>query len=295
MKKKILTKSIKKNLFHPLNLLINRYYHWLAKNHLKKYPQVAIFSFDHVGLKINHEGRYANRDLLLIRDYIESVTPHSYNSVALDIGANIGNHSLYFSEFFENVFAFEPNPKTFALLKVNSEYACLNGNIKCFNYGLSDQNGHLFFKSSQSNTGGSKIVINTLKDTDDSIFLVDVKRADDIEQLYEKNISLIKIDIEGHELQALKGARGLITKNKPIILFEQHADDFNNGASNVVDYLRELNYKFLTIEQSFHFYDGFLFKFFGLILQSIFGYKLILTEIEYFESKFYDTIIAIPN
>jgi FkbM family methyltransferase len=215
--------------------------------------------------------------------------------VALDIGANIGNHSLYFSEFFGNVFAFEPNPKTFALLKVNSEYACLNGNIKCFNYGLSDLNGQLFFKSSQSNTGGSKIVSDRLKDTNDSIFLIDVKRADDIEQLFEKNIALIKIDIEGHELQALKGARGLITKNKPIILFEQHADDFNNGTSNVVDYLRELDYKFLKIEESFHFDNGFPFQFFGLILRSILGYKLMLTEIEYFQNHFYDTIIAIPN
>ena len=295
MKKKVLVKSIKKNLFHPLYILINRYNHYLAKNHIEKYPQVAIFSFDHVGLKINLEGRYENNNLLFIRNYLETVIHNPHNTAALDIGANIGNHSIYFSDFFGSVFAFEPNPKTFALLKINSEYACLNRNIKCFNYGLSDQNGHLPFKSSQSNTGGSKIVNDISKNANDSVFLVDVKRADQIEQLFERNISFIKIDIEGHELLALKGARELIRKNKPIILFEQHADDFINGTSNVVDYLRELNYKFLTIEQSFYFGDGFLFQFFGLILRSILGYKLILTETDYFQNRFYEMIIAIPN
>jgi hypothetical protein len=170
--KKILVKSIKKNLLHPFNILINRYNHWLAKKHLEKYPQVAIFSFDHVGLRINLDGRYENRDLFLIRDYLDSIIPHPYNSTALDIGANIGNHSIYFSEFFGNVFAFEPNPRTFALLKFNSEYACSNRNIKCFNYGLSDQNGHMLFKSSQSNTGGSTIVCDTSKNANDSFFLL---------------------------------------------------------------------------------------------------------------------------
>jgi FkbM family methyltransferase len=295
MKKIILVKSIKKNLLHPFNILINHYNHWLAKNHLKNYPQVAIFSFDHIGLRINLEGRYENRDLFLIRDYLKSVIPYPYNSTALDIGANIGNHSVYFSDFFEGVFAFEPNPRTFALLKFNSDYSCLRSNIKCFNFGLSDQNGHLFFKSSQSNIGGSAIVSEISKIANESVFLIDVKRADEIEELFERDISLIKIDIEGHELQALKGARELIKKNKPIILFEQHEDEFINGTSNVVDYLNELNYKFLTIEESFYFGDSFFLEFLGLILRSIFGYKLLLTEREYFHKRSYDMIVAVPN
>jgi FkbM family methyltransferase len=295
MKNTIFIQSIKKDLLHPFNILINRYNHLLAKSHLENYPQIAIFSFDHIGLRINHEGRYENRDLFLILDYLKSVIPFPQKSTAIDIGANIGNHSVYFAEFFESVFAFEPNPRTFALLKVNSEFACLNRNITCFNYGLSDQNSHLFFKTSKSNTGESSIVDETFKNGNNGVFLIDVKRADEIEQLFERDISLIKIDVEGHDLPALKGAKELIRKNKPIILFEQHADDFINGTSNVLDYLKELNYKFLTIEQSFYFGDSILFHMFGLILRSVFGYKLALTERDYFHKKFYSMIIAIPK
>jgi hypothetical protein len=91
------------------------------------------------------------------------------------------------------------------------------------------------------------------------------------------------------------GARELIRKNKPIILFEQHTDDFMNGTSNVVDYLRELNYKFLTVENSFYFGDFFLFQFFGLIMRSILGYKLMLIERDYFKNRFYSMIVAVPN
>jgi FkbM family methyltransferase len=295
MKTIIFAKSIKKNLLHPFKILINRYNHRLAKNHLKKYPQVAIFSFDHIGLTINLEGRYENLDLSLIRDYLESVIPNPHNTSALDIGANIGNHSIYFSEIFENIFAFEPNPRTFALLKANSEYASLKRNIRCFNFGLSDQNGRLFFKSSRFNVGASHIVSETEKNVDDSIFMVDVKCADEIEELSEKKISLIKIDIEGHELAALKGAKELIKNNKPIILFEQHADDFLNGTSDVLDYLKQFNYKFLTIERNFYFGNSFLFKLFGIILRSVLGYKLMLTEKNYFQKRYYPMIVAVPN
>lgn len=210
--KKIIKKNIKKNLLYLFNIGVNYYNHFLARRNLENYPQLAIFAFDHIGLRINLEGRYENHDLLLIREYLESVYLDTYNSTALDIGANIGNHSIYFSEFFENVLAFEPNPRTFALLKVNADYISLKKNIKCFNYGLSNENGQLLFESSKSNLGGSNIVSQVLKFDDSSTFLIDVKRADEIELLFEKKISLIKIDIEGHELQALMGARELIKK-----------------------------------------------------------------------------------
>ena len=140
-----------------------------------------------------------------------------------------------------------------------------------------------------------KLLIIFLLTTNDSFFMIDAKRADEIEQLFEIDISLVKLDIEGHELQALKGARELIRKNKPIILFEQHAENFINGTSNLVDYLRELDYKFLTIEKSFIFGDSFIFQFIGLILRSILGYKLILAERDYFQNHFYDMIVAVPN
>ena len=126
--------------------------------------------------------------------------------------------------------------------------------------------------------------------------MVEVRRADDVEELGKKKISLIKIDVEGHELSVLKGARGLIKKDRPIILFEQHQDDFSNGTSAVVDFIRGFNYKFYTIERSYDFQgSSVFFRFTGLILRSVLGYKLVIAERNLFKNRFYDMVIAMPD
>jgi FkbM family methyltransferase len=296
MKKNVVAKDRTKfDLFAPLKIFINSYNHYLARQHLKIYPQLAVFAFDHIGLCINHYGRYESRTLCLAGNYLESVISSLSQTTALDIGANIGNHSLYFSDLFEEVFAFEPSPRTFALLKFNTEHACLKRNIKCFNFGLSDQNSELLFETSNLNVGGSRIVEAPRKIQASDTLLIEVKRADDLPELYDKKISLIKIDVEGHELAALKGAKNLIERNNPIILFEQHASDFSAGKSDVVEYLRGLNYRFLTIERRFYFGEKFIFRLFGLILRYIFGSQLTLVEKDYFQQRYYDMVIAVPK
>jgi FkbM family methyltransferase len=295
-KKKVIAHDrLKFDLFAPLNMLINSYNHYLARQHLKNYPQLAVFAFDHIGLCINHYGRYESRTLDLIKNYLKSVISDLNQTVALDIGANIGNHSLYFSDLFEEVFSFEPDPRTFALLKFNTEHVCCKRNIKCFNFGLSDQNSNLLFETNASNVGGSRIVENMHGSQSSETFLIDVKRVDDILELYCKNISVMKIDVEGHELAALKGAKKLIEKNNPIILFEQHATDFSAGKSNVIEYLTELNYRFLTVERRYYFGETFIFKVSGLILRYFFGSQLTLVEKDYFQPRYYDMIIAVPK
>ena len=44
-----------------------------------------------------------------------------FNGTVLDIGANIGNHSLFFSNYFYKVLSFEPHPKIFKVLAINTE------------------------------------------------------------------------------------------------------------------------------------------------------------------------------
>jgi hypothetical protein len=116
--------KIKFDFFLPLRIFVNSYNHNVARQNLKAHPQLAVFAFDHIGLRINLDGRHEKRTLDLIRNYLESVISGMDRTAALDIGANIGNHSVYFSDLFAEVYAFEPNPRTFSLLKFNSEQAC---------------------------------------------------------------------------------------------------------------------------------------------------------------------------
>jgi FkbM family methyltransferase len=283
------------DFLRPLRLLINEYNYSKARSNLKQYPQLAIFAFDHIGLSINAEGRFEDRSLCLVRELVRQLIPDSRNQVALDIGANIGNHSIFFSEFFSEVIAFEPNPRTFALLETNCRFLSVSQNISVKNYGLSNQSAELYFKVDGSNIGGGAIVNEGLDSSQEEMFRVEVKKADDILELHQKQIAVVKIDIEGHELQALEGAREILLRNRPLVLFEQLPNEISNGTSPTIDYLRSLDYGFASIEQSFDFPPGAIQRWLSLVLKTLFGTRLKIIETDSFKKKYYEMIIAIPN
>lgn len=85
-------------------------------------------------------------ELKLIYDEIVEDNSYLRNGIyipeggcVLDVGANVGLFSIYINAIFENlnIYAFEPLPATFKYLKQNA--SLYNGNIKVFNYGLSDK------------------------------------------------------------------------------------------------------------------------------------------------------------
>lgn len=151
---------------------------------------------------------------------------------ALDIGAHIGNHALFFSQYFNEVYAFEPDPVTFALLKINS----IGHNIITYPFGLSDHDGESGFVVNLDSRGES--YLNKKSD-----FKVEVKALDSIQNQLG-DIALIKIDAEGHEYEVLKGGKSLIANNLPIILFEWnklHGQDYDD---RIIKLLNSLDYDF---------------------------------------------------
>lgn len=82
------------------------------------WPPFAIFSGDFIGNEIMHQGWYEERYIRFLERYVfPCIDPHS---IALDIGANIGNHSNRFANYFSQVHAFEPNQRVFYLLEANA-------------------------------------------------------------------------------------------------------------------------------------------------------------------------------
>ena len=105
---------------------IGRYFarHYLARmnaQHVRRYPQDVGFTFDLITQGIHLDGRFD-------RDYLQFLPDRIFpqllpGGICLDIGTNIGNHSLAFAPHFTHVFAFEPHPRTFRLLELNAEAA----------------------------------------------------------------------------------------------------------------------------------------------------------------------------
>jgi FkbM family methyltransferase len=268
----------------------------IAKKNIKINPQLVIFSFDHIGLSINSDGRYEDDQLRLLEHFINEKIPDSHKYAAVDIGANIGNHSVFFSKFFNKVHSFEPNPITYDVLSLNSKYSNPKKNIVTYNFGLSDKNDSLLCSFASTNIGGAKIKTPDYDTSShDKNIYIEVKIADEINSLQEESISLIKVDIEGHEINALKGSEKIIKSNKPIILFEQGIEQINNYSSETIEYLSQLNYSFYIIQKRFYFGNNLVARLLGMILDSFFGNQLSFIKTNHFEKRQYDIILAIHN
>ena len=166
--------------------------------------EFAIFFNDSLSNEIITDGVYEKDEISLAVKNIKK------NGIILDIGANIGNHSIFFSKYCKEVYAFEAHPKTFKILNFN----CSNYNkIKLFNLGVSDRKGYLFFKKNTKDIIGGR----SLKKK--GIIKSKINKLDNILKIKNK-ISLIKIDIEGGEYRALIGMEKLIKKNSSIIFIE---------------------------------------------------------------------------
>jgi FkbM family methyltransferase len=156
--------------------------------------------------------------------------------LAVDGGAFVGVWSLELSKHFNEVFAFEPSHDTFECLEHN---LANTNNVLCLNSALGEDNGTISLEQDErwdGNTGGRYVVSG-----DDCL----IGRLDDY---HLPTLDFIKLDVEGHELYALKGAEETLRKYKPIVLVEQKArlEQRQGVEKNMVgDYLKTLGYRML--------------------------------------------------
>jgi len=273
-----------------LKLPLRKYLYTLSNKYINAdCPQLAIYSFDYIGSTIAIDGIYEIRELDLIKRFLLDHHPDALKGVCLDIGANIGNHSVYFSKLFSKVRSFEPNPQSFKLLQINTENY---KNISVSNFGLSNQRCLARFFTSKSNIGGSSLHGESGDEIRVQLEVIDELDFDN------QNISFIKIDVEGNELQVLEGGENLFKESLPVVAFEQHAHEFLQGESPVINKLRAFGYdRFYCIKTSPLYIKSWM-PFKNLIRithQLIFGGAKILVEEKHFEPDFYPLIIAVQQ
>lgn len=150
------------------------------------------------------------------------------DGVVLDIGANIGTFTVPLAKGNESLtfHAFEPQRIVYYQLCANT---FINGldNVHCHHFGLSDKRDNLQLVvpdyANETNVGAFSIDKETRENeyecpTQGKKETITVFKLD---EGYHKNVRLIKIDVEGHELEVLKGATDTIIGNDyPPIFFE---------------------------------------------------------------------------
>ena len=168
------------------------------------------------------------------------------NSIAIDVGANIGNHAIFFSNYFHKVYSFEAHPEIFEILRFNTRN---NKNINVFNIALFNKIEKMFIISDQiANYGASHISKNFCPQSQQNAFELETKVFSDIfpNLNIKKKISFIKLDVEGVEQEVLQGFKNILSVDSPIICFEQHLKDFkdenNKFTTKTIKFLREFDY-----------------------------------------------------
>jgi FkbM family methyltransferase len=210
-------------------------------------------------------------------EFIFSILPKKYKrGICIDVGANIGNHSLFFSNYYDEIHAFEPVSSTFKALELNVLINGLISKIKTYNIAVSSNTSRLrFFEDHSGDIGRSKIASkDEVKPKDTIEYIVQTVKGD---QYFSGliNINIIKIDAEGHETEVIKGLSKSISLNHPIILFEANAIDYD---SNVMIELKKMGYKYFYSPQ-IKYYDlkPSILKF---PMRILFSSKFILVDID---------------
>lgn len=255
--------------------------------------KVACFPGDDIGDNVIAHGIY--EDLLLegLFDVLLADKKSEFLAcIAADIGANIGNHSLWFSQRFAQVAAFEPNPICVKLFEAN---VLMNGvsNVRLWPVGLSDKPGMLEFYLDRSGNLGRSGVTSALSSSTDCSFPVQVAQGDfllDDETLGGLRIALLKIDVEGHEHSALAGLGNTLLTHKPIILFESHGARGENGSDLVVNLLMNYGYEnYYVIERRT---SPFKLRPLKAIYRALFGQALSARKVGRPEDRGYSLIVA---
>ncbi len=172
------------------------------------------------------------------------------NSTIIDCGTYIGSHTILLSKINPNndIIGFEMMPEHYKILLDNITMNNLS-NVIVFNVALDDKIGHITipminYEKENSNFGGTSIY-NEKSNIRVPTFTLDYILPFINES---KPVKFIKIDIEGHELPCLSGAKQLIEKFKPLILIEIWNDQYEKfTASDIWKHMETLGYKIKNV------------------------------------------------
>jgi FkbM family methyltransferase len=178
-----------------------------------------------------------------------------------DVGANVGVWTVLMSKSNPSarIHSFEPNSATFNLLEVNvKENNCTN--VTLINAAVSDREGTSLFQVPPSASILGRLLPPEQSIDDDGRFLnaktsqvLCLRLADYCRQAGVAEIDFMKMDIEGHELAALRGLEPLLSERRVRSLFIEAIEGNHTRAgcsfSAFVRFVSDCGYEFWTINQ----------------------------------------------
>lgn len=197
---------------------------------------------DYLGRHLYKRGTYEGE----LAGFLGAHIPFEAGDVFLDVGANIGWHSLLLARKYPDllVFTFEPEPENIELLRHNIR---INGltNVEVIPKAASFEEGEQeFYLYADKNAGRHSLLpINEGK-----VITVPLTTLDHFireRELSPQKIKLLKVDVEGYELNVLRGAESLVGE-VPVILLEFSPEYMKKGGiapEELIHLLEEARYR----------------------------------------------------
>lgn len=173
---------------------------------------LPLFYVDHIQKQI-----YQTRNFYEI-DTLEFLRLHYRQfDYIVEVGANIGNHVLYYCSQLQpkKVVSFEPGQFSLTVLKKNIELNYLEDKVMVYPFAIGAKNGHGRQEDfSLANTGMNRVVA---VEEGSGEAVVEMRTLDSFNL---GKVDLMKIDVEGGELLVLEGAKETVRRCRPVLLVE---------------------------------------------------------------------------
>jgi len=208
------------------------------------YSNVFIFNYNAQEIKFLFDRDFYYMSRLIKKNnsfyeekYLEYLKDNILNkgSNVVEIGAYLGNHTIYFSKIIgcKNIYCFEPTIYSFSILLDN---LIINGisNIKCFQTAIASKNGKMkVFKSNPDNPGANQYQYDKTG-----------VECSTLDSIISTSVDFIKIDVENSEMEVLIGCEITIKKSRPIIMIEVGKENI----LNMKRWINENNYKRIALK-----------------------------------------------
>ncbi len=210
-------------------------------------------------------------EIKIIKDLIDSGTD------SIDVGVYRGVYSYEMSKYSNKVHAFEPNPIIYKDLK--NYLPKVRDNIELYNFALSDveeiKDLRIPIRNSKINKENYeeyyKMGLASMHEnntfTEFETFKIRTLKLDNIK--INNKVSLIKIDVEGHELEVINGAIKLIKNYKPNLIIEIEERHSKRNIIETINFVSKIGYKVfvynnflkeIKTEENLDKFNNFIFK-----------------------------------
>lgn len=192
-----------------LNRLAYKLIHWLPKHlQLRALTQLGLFN------------GAVDPEMKSLMTFL----PKQRRRLALDVGANNGVTSMVLSRVFHTVYAFEPNPELLDRWK-----NVVPTNVSCSQLAVSDSQGETKLRipihNGQKLTGWASLDQPQVGSSFEMLTVGRTTLDDFLDCELYSQIDFIKIDVEGHELAVLHGAKQILQASRPVILAETNFEN----------------------------------------------------------------------